>query len=720
MVIVQPDGTLILETGDPNYVDIVLGGNPSPENDLLDPAADVPVTQLILEKFEIPFNISEVLGSTLPGYDIKNQDAITMLKLSLLGELLNDDFAEMEIDGDGIVRFYVVGDEAAVSLDIRYCIPTAQIKQPVDLVIVRGYDPPPRRELRTTFDGLKNAEIMNYAHCARDTCEESFSARYTTISYDDPLLDQVYLDDIHNSYELRAFETLLGFIIDLELPDGIEEVPGLKVTFGDTTKEYIEIPGNIINNSMRTNSFQFPNNDGFSPKISTATIGLGGEAGTNVTVSVTVINELTGICTQTDVSIAGGVITIPRSRFERLNKYGEIESDFIGVVDLVFSGQKVTSVTLSPGGFGFDASVTARIKSRKDLVSLQHGKNWIWAVDENDNVTITLFSIIEDDATILICTAYDDPTAIASPTAPLTVVTVVTNDDLEEEPRVGSAALEDFICNVGDRLGYKVLGGDFCVIVERKRPSIDVFDPRGTSLQIAQLILRPDPVGRPDQSGIRYTPIIIVDEPAPIAYASTTSLTNIDGDKTIPAEGIIDQADGIIDADPSTIQDLEASELSVLQDNTDGFSLDITLPFCDADQCLTIARALLALQTGTVETKSIILGPDSEPKLGQVLSDGSIINEINYSYSDASQYLITVTAGPKYLTLGSFNSSAYQLKTEDVTREGIVVQDKGNGAEYVVRLEGFGEITALSMVLADISVGDRVSVRIYNNPVERI
>jgi hypothetical protein len=272
---------------------------------------------------------------------------------------------------------------------------------------------------------------------------------------------------------------------------------------------------------------------------------------------------------------------------------------------------------------------------------------------------------------------------------------------------------------VGDRLGYFVIGGVFCVVVERKRPSIDVFDPRGNALSLAQRILQPDSAN-PTQQGVRYTPIIIVDAPAPIAYAATQSLTNIDGDKVIPAEGIIDQTDGIIDADPSTVQDLEASELSVLQDNTDGFTIDASLPFCTADECLVIAQEILALQQGTTETKSMILGPTSQPRLGQVVTDGSVINEINYSYSDSSQYLITITAGQKFLTLGSFNTSQYQLKTEDVTREGVVIQDAGNGAEYTVRVEGFGEIKAVSFVLADISVGDRVSVRIFNNPTEKI
>ena len=102
------------------------------------------------------------------------------------------------------------------------------------------------------------------------------------------------------------------------------------------------------------------------------------------------------------------------------------------------------------------------------------------------------------------------------------------------------------------------------------------------------------------------------------------------------------------------------------------------------------------------------------------MPDGSVINEISYSYSDSSSYLITISTGPKYQTVGSFNDSKYQLRTEDVTRDGVVLQDAGNGAEYVVRVDGFGEITALNMILDDISVGDRVNIRIFNNPVEHI
>ena len=304
------------------------------------------------------------------------------------------------------------------------------------------------------------------------------------------------------------------------------------------------------------------------------------------------------------------------------------------------------------------------------------------------------------------------------------------------------------MCNVGDSLGY-LTNGDMCVVVERKRPSIDIFDPVGGAFGTASQFVTYVP-GDPGEDvsngvvdktqgaisnvkrkyGIRYTPVIIVDEPQPIAYASTGPISSIDGTTTLPASKIIDQSDGIVDSDPTTVQDLDDSELAILQDNTNGSTIDITLPFCygvdntvtpplRGTECLEIAQNFLELQQLITETTSVVLGPDSTPRLGDRMQDGSTINEISYSYSDSSQYLITLTTGPLYMTSGSFNDPRYQLQVEDVTREGVVVQDAGDGTTYVVRIEGFGEITALLMVLDDISVGDKVQIRLYNYPVEK-
>jgi len=726
MVIVRDNGTIILEEGDPNYVDLLQVGPTNPQNELLDEDPDQPLSTFILNEFDIPFDAGfPFKGSSLPGYDIRNQNTVTMLKLALITELIAGRFIEIEIDEFGIARFYTVGVSPALNLDIRYCVPTSTINQPIDLVIVRGYDPPPVRELRDTFDGLKNKELMAYEDCAQDSCEESFVARYATISYDDPLLDQQYLDDVVNSYELEAFESIIGYMVDLELPDNVDNTPGFRITFGDTTKEYIRVNGTIMNNSVggaaAASSLGSQNGDagrrGFggvdsfsNQSLVSQPGGVGSRSGGNVPIVINVINESNvnnlPTCGAVLDSIAGGLITFPKERFIRENKFGRLESDFIGITDVVFAGNKIKSFTASPGGFGTDASIFWVIDPNKDLVELSHGRNWTWTVNETtEAIEVYLFSILEDARAAATCQVYSNPELFASSSAPTQdLVYAFSNNLIDRFP----AANEEFICNIGDDLGYWNASGKMCVVVERRRPSIDIFDPLGNASTIAEEIT------------INYTPVVMVDIPLPVTYASTKTLSSIDQTRTIASTGIIDQADGIVDADPTTTQDLEESETSILQDNTDGFTLDITLPFCEEDDCLLIAQQLLALQEEDVRTNSIILGPDSEPLLGQLMPDGSVINEISYSYSDSSQYLITISTGPKYQTVGSFNDSKYQLRTEEVTREGIVVQDVGNGAEYVVRIDGFGEITALTIIMDDISVGDRVNVKIYNNPVEHI
>ncbi len=721
-----------------DFQSIVIG-NPTAINVTLDPDPDRPLSQLVLETYGIPF-VQPVLGGSLPGYDIRTQDATNMLRLSLISELTDDPppgsnrsgvggLAEVELDGEGIGRFYIVGRELATNLDVRYCVPTGQIVNEAELVIVRGYDPPISRELRKPFDGMKNPDFMGYDDCAAQTCEEEQNSKYATISYDDPSLDQAYNDDIINSYEIGAFESLLGYVVDFDVLNGQPTPEGVRISFGESTKEYIRFDASIYKRSVVDGTIPLPDFTGFEGG---EVIGAGRAAGTPlfgidgiqnrspssaVQATVTTVNQDNGVCTTSTASVVGGLITINKSHFERLNKYGELESDLIGVQDIVFSGQKVFQIQEFAGAPGFGATGFAKtiIDPNKELISLQHGRNWTWTTTIGGGIEINLFSIIDSEFTKVVCSFYDNNVSAGQAGSNFEY-----RESTKDEPNnfvVLSEQYRDYVCAVGDSLGYKVVSGQMCIIVERRRPSIDIFDPGNNAMSIAGSI------------SITYTPIVLVDIPPPIAFAALTALNSIDEDAggptaSIGPTGIIDQTDGIVDAQPNTVQNLGASELSILQDNTTGSTIDITLPFLDDAECLQVAENYLAEQNEVVTTTSVVLGPDSTPRLGDVFTDDngstSVINEINFSYSDASQYLITVTTGPKYLTSGSFNNSQYQLQTEDVTKEATIVQDRGDGATYVVRLRGGDETVALSFILEDIGVGDKCQVRIFNNPVESI
>lgn len=105
------------------------------------------------------------------------------------------------------------------------------------------------------------------------------------------------------------------------------------------------------------------------------------------------------------------------------------------------------------------------------------------------------------------------------------------------------------------------------------------------------------------------------------------------------------------------------------------------------------------------------------PKLGNKYGDG-IINNISYSYQDGSSFSANVTVGPKLINTGSWGTSIYRKQTEDVSREGTVVQVAGDNSLFAVKIWRLGVYSATSAIRDEIEVGDRVTVTIYNSPVE--
>jgi hypothetical protein len=98
----------------------------------------------ILSRHNIP---NEVEGSGLPGYDIKSQDCLTMVRLSLLASTGGAFFKEVYIDPmRSIAREVIVGEQEGPSMGdcISKSTSTEYVNR-VDHVIVRGSDPLPVR-----------------------------------------------------------------------------------------------------------------------------------------------------------------------------------------------------------------------------------------------------------------------------------------------------------------------------------------------------------------------------------------------------------------------------------------------------------------------------------------------------------------------------------------------------------------------------------------------
>ena len=109
-----------------------------------------PVYQDVLNTYNIPASYPNGVppGGALPGIDIKRMDAIEAIRLSLAEALTAGQWWEIYEDNFGGVYFTNLYDNGSptktVNLDVRLCVPSASLQNEVDMVIVRGYDPPPQ------------------------------------------------------------------------------------------------------------------------------------------------------------------------------------------------------------------------------------------------------------------------------------------------------------------------------------------------------------------------------------------------------------------------------------------------------------------------------------------------------------------------------------------------------------------------------------------------
>lgn len=232
--------------------------------------------------------------------------------------------------------------------------------------------------------------------------------------------------------------------------------------------------------------------------------------------------------------------------------------------------------------------------------------------------------------------------------------------------------------------------------IELNIPCIEIFDPYGNAVEIA------------NKFRLEIAPIVIVDEPAPIA---------INGE-------LVDQEDGIVDSDPLTVQPLQDTDYELKMRALNGTQIfETNMATLDEDQTIRFSEKLATLlNTEQGLEINYVCGPNCDPQLGGTgLTEGGVVNSITYSYTDMGSYTISVTEGPiiPQTTLINSVSGGERIKqTETVTANGTVIQDEGNSVRYKVRVDGYGVISADSAVSDVIRVGDTVSVKINNVPVE--
>lgn len=370
--------------------------------------------------------------------------------------------------------------------------------------------------------------------------------------------------------------------------------------------------------------------------------------------------------------------------FIESDKYGDSWPLFNNVQGVYVTGYKITNIEdfSAFGGAADDGPVYIWTDGKKQLISLPTS-NWHWERDGLNVIVKLYYQVPENDFILDALFSLGGKKYAMRP------------------PDIGGTNNIAQLIMGQDPGIYPYLGGGMGMVftscfaaVELDRPSVIVTDPNGNALSLASTL------------EIKYQPIVTVDTPAPVAYVSGSY------------SGMVDHTLDLYDSDPSTQQEppqLIEGSMAWLQSNISGNTLDISLPFAAEDECLSIANTVYSIQNEQMTQYNLVCGPGSEPKLGAAVQgfDGRI-NSISESFQDGSSYNINVVIGPTFASMRGYQQSRWERKTENLSREGIVMWTAGDGVNYTVRVRGFGVVQAVNMTTNAYVAGDKVNVTLHN------
>jgi len=666
-------------------------------------------------------NDSEQYGSYLAGYDVKNRDAYQMIQLSLAAELGNVDnprFIECYSNEEGVIKFYLIGENAsAISSNILYSISTGELRQQCDNVIVFGYDPPPKRLVRgengsteigydmfTFFDTYGRDAEAGLDDDYRDLEPQGSYPLYWVwsdyldpeacdykregyIEYGNPHFGEPrYIAGPDKVYDPDQFEEIIGYMYKIHIPWYVQG--STRVEFREKSTRYIRIDD--LGKLQKVN---------WQPSLWYKST----------------------YCTQeTDLDDDTGVM-LPRSN----------EGKFLGVSAVYIYGYRLKQIdvdeyvdtdtnlsTNGPADFIVDLDSMAL-----EPIQLSEGEDYIIAPDPlHDGYWRIVFMCNISPNYI---DKYGGRVLSEGGLAENVYIRVAKTSIYVNNPEATSVEDLDYSCTGGrfgvdwcegilrdgktqinNRTTYNVAifptgegtsgyaipsQGRVVVVYEWDNPCVAFFDLENniTSANLQNV-------------EIDFFPIIMKDPPQ---YVSRNGIA-------------LDPSQQLPDFDITSVQDLTDSEYSRSMNELENADIKVSLPFLNQEGCNKMSEMILDLQNDTIESTTYVCDPDAEPVLGELV-DGKVINSIDYSYQDSSQYLISVQAGPKWQGIGGWDNSIYQNTTDRLQLEGIVRYVYEDNIKCIVQLEQIGLLECINGQTQPLEVGDNVKVTVYNNPVSR-
>jgi len=619
----------------------------------------------VISTFDLPGDPGG--GSPLLGYDIYNRDPYQMIQLSLAAEAFGDgtDPKECYINGEGDVVFNALGMGSSVT-DIYYSVPSDSYELICDTVVVTGCEIPPSRELRdpqnlfTLGNTSEAGETGPWYHAIGNIVPAKNMFQEGWIEYNRLQTG----DKIKDTWELGDFENIVTFayIVNISFFDsGCTDVQ-----FRDSSIRYYELPSFGI--MQEGHKLKAPLEGAEVPVLEGVEVPDSSQKKFKGVRRVLIYGyKLNGIRFYHD---AGGEIVTP---------YVYVDTLQPSVFELRRGDDYVVNKK---------AGEAVEITFANNVVRKKYRDFFGKSTPEKPEAGVSSFMIHPESIITAAVTGSTDDAKVPDPT--IIVAGKLADGVSDATGGLGINTPAVFPIGKGES-GYAVL--KLFVEVDWDNPSIFIKDSRDI---ITKAKLE-------EEVSIQIYPIVVDDPPAPMAYNGTR----------------ITQEDVKPDDDPATIDLWSKSDKQLILDSLKGGDMNITLPFLDEDGVELASSVILSLRQESVSATAYTCGPDCNPDLGAGAPDiggGEVINRIVYSYQDSSRYVVNVYCGSKWNGINGWGQSINEATTEQKSLDGKVINASKNNTDFVVFVNGIGQIPCVNATKDVICNGDKVKITVYNNP----
>lgn len=650
----------------------------------------------ILTLYGLQGDSTTSLGGPLKNIDIKRMDALTVINLSLLeGSAKGKTILEWIVNEEGQFEIIEIGHSDGSLDPVYYELQSGTYKEPCVGVMITGAKPlikPKDLVWKYIWGDDEGKTVHHTTEMVTNCAMEDFSTN-AIIVYNDPHLDSNYEDGINNFYELTTenpWDRIVGYVRALSVPGYTDDqLKDTVISMHNTSVIPIIVTGSRDEQDsafLGTLVERHPAPD--DPNTESDNGCWSSQPGKSM-----------GDYTD------GVKIPLPDSliyedvRETKVSKYIRVEAVYVVARKFDF----LQSIPSSPEASRetpdeFNSTLVGTINDKvPGVYKLEEGEHYAIAYDDGGGEV--------DKREPYILFAKNSRPNEPHPFGQGQEYYLMPGCALAQTS-FGEGQHDGSIIPVAGNKGFLV--EQVIAMVNIDTPSIEVYDPEWNDEEGVRT--KADEIAHSLE--YKMAAIVMEEPPAPIAFH--------DGSFS----EILDQSATKVDTDPTTEQNFEDTPLEKAMDIMEsGPGLSLTLSFMeDEDELKDLAETLYNhmrnSDSSPIET-TYICGPEAEPKLGAEGDNGGIINSISYSYTDSGSYTISATEGPWLIgNLTSINTTANMKTTETISARGTIIASYANNIFFKVRIDGYGDRSAINTAPNIIRVGDVVQCTIHNNPVE--